>query len=280
VPLWTNRYRAPEDFAESKPVGIAVDNRGKVFVTGYSGFPTSTNFFYDYVTLAYSINGEPLWTNRFDGPDHGNDRARTLVVDSSGTVLVTGISMSTHGYQDYATIAYSGAGELLWTNRSNSLYAEDAQTMAIAADRRGNVFVTGKAVTAVNGAGYYGYYTVACSDRGVPLWTNSYHGPVSPYYSDPCAIAVDAEGNVFVTGSSRNPYNPVYNDYATIKYSAVPPPYLAIQAITDGVVLSWSNSGFHLHSSPVLDGTFTNVPGATSPYTNSIANSQQYFRVQ
>jgi len=280
VPLWTNRFRAPEDFAESKPVAIAVDNRGKVFVTGYSGFPTSTNFYYDYVTLAYTINGIPLWTNRFDGPANANDRARALVVDTSGTVLVTGISIGTHGYQDYATIAYSGAGELLWTNRLNSPYAADAQTMAITADPRGNAFVTGKAVTTVNGVGYYGYYTVALSSAGVPLWTNSYNGPVSPYYSEPTAIAVDGDGNVFVTGSSRNPYNPVHTDYATIKYSAIGPPPLAIRAIYQNVVLRWTNASFHLQTSPVLDSAFTNIPGATSPYTNSVANSQQYFRLQ
>jgi len=60
-------------------------------------------------------------------------------------------------------------GESLWTNRLNSPYAADAQTMAITADPRGNAFVTGKAVTTVNGVGYYGYYTLwHLSSAGVP----------------------------------------------------------------------------------------------------------------
>jgi hypothetical protein len=35
-----------------------------------------------------------------------------------------------------------------------------------------------------------------------------------------------------------------------------------------------------LQSAPVISGTFTNLPGATSPYTNAITGSQQYFRLK
>jgi hypothetical protein len=46
------------------------------------------------------------------------------------------------------------------------------------------------------------------------------------------------------------------------------------------LALSWTNAGFTLQSSPVVTGTFTNIPGATSPYTNLISGSQQYFRLK
>ena len=45
------------------------------------------------------------------------------------------------------------------------------------------------------------------------------------------------------------------------------------------VVLSWTNSGFNLQSAPFTSGTFTNIPGATSPYPCPITGSQQYFRL-
>jgi hypothetical protein len=32
-------------------------------------------------------------------------------------------------------------------------------------------------------------------------------------------------------------------------------------------------------SAPAITGTFTNMPGATSPCTNPITGSQQYFRL-
>jgi hypothetical protein len=31
---------------------------------------------------------------------------------------------------------------------------------------------------------------------------------------------------------------------------------------------------------PAITGTFTNVPGATSPYTNVITGGQQFFRLK
>src|SRR5436190_407960 len=95
---------------------MAVDGRGNVFVTGYS-YGTNGNI--DYATIAYSGTGVPLWTNRYNGPANYYDQAIAVAVDGSGNVFVTGSSLGTNGHTDYATIAYSGTGVPLWTNRYN-----------------------------------------------------------------------------------------------------------------------------------------------------------------
>ncbi len=58
-------------------------------------------------------------------------------------------------------------------------------------------------------------------------------------------------------------------------------PYLTIIPSGTNVVLAWPTnpSGFVLQSAPDLSGTFTSLPAATSPYTNSIAGTQQFFRL-
>ena len=57
-------------------------------------------------------------------------------------------------------------------------------------------------------------------------------------------------------------------------------PPLAITTLGTSVVLSWSNSpGFILQSAPSLSDTFTNITGATNPYTNPIAGAQQFYRL-
>lgn len=53
---------------------------------------------------------------------------------------------------------------------------------------------------------------------------------------------------------------------------------LTIQQSGTNVVLTWTNSAFGLQAAPVVTGTYTNMPGATSPYTNAINGSQQFFR--
>ena len=45
------------------------------------------------------------------------------------------------------------------------------------------------------------------------------------------------------------------------------------------LVLSWTSAGFGLQSAPAVTGAFTNLPGATSPYTNPLTAPQQFFRL-
>ena len=111
----TNRYCGPDNPFDQASA-VAVDASGNVFVTG-SLFGSEGQ--YDYVTIAYSGAGLPLWTNRYNGPGNGNDQASAVAVDGSGNVFVTGSSVGSGGNWDYATIVYSGAGVPLWTNRSN-----------------------------------------------------------------------------------------------------------------------------------------------------------------
>jgi len=74
-------------------------------------------------------------------------------------------------------------------------------------------------------------------------------------------------------------------DYVTIKYStSVPrapsPIPLDFQQAGDQLVLSWTNPVFSLQSAPLISATFTNVPGATSPYTNVITAMPKFFRLK
>lgn len=54
---------------------------------------------------------------------------------------------------------------------------------------------------------------------------------------------------------------------------------LNIQLLTGKAVVTWTNSAYGLQSAPAVTGTYTNIPGATSPYTNTIPVSQQFFRL-
>jgi len=67
----------------------------------------------------------------------------------------------------------------------------------------------------------------------------------------------------------------------TVFSLSLPLPQLTIIRSEAKVVLTWpaNAAGFTLQSAPAVTGTFTNLPGATSPYTNSISGAQQYFRL-
>jgi hypothetical protein len=56
-------------------------------------------------------------------------------------------------------------------------------------------------------------------------------------------------------------------------------PVLVCNAITNATVLTWNDPTLTLQSAPALAGTYTNVPGATSPYTNRIIGPTKFFRL-
>jgi hypothetical protein len=273
VPLWTNRWNGSDidDYANA----IAVDRIGNVFVTGQSytgGIPASRS---DYATVAYSTAGIELWTKSYNGTGITFDGASAIAIDLSGNVFVTGTSGGGTGY-GYATVAYSSAGVPLWAQHYNGP-ANSGGATAIAVDRGGNVFVTGLSHESdISNDNDYG--TVAYSGAGAPLWTRRYNGSGN---GDDGAfgIAVDNNGNVFVTGYSDA--GSTNYDYVTIKYSSsitlVP---LKFQKLNNQLVLSWTNANFILQNAPSVTGPFANIPGATSPYTNSLTAPQQYFRLK
>jgi hypothetical protein len=179
-----------------------------VFVTGTTEL---TEYGYShYATIAYSGTGVPLWTNLYHGAGPGNDVPSGLAVDNNGNVFVTGTSTGLGTAYDYATVAYSGTGLPLWTNRYNGPSGNWESARAIAVDRDGNVLVTGYATGTSDD-----YVTIKYSGAGVALWTNRYDGPANSY-DDATALAIDGNGTVFVTGSSSR----ASSDYVTIAYSS------------------------------------------------------------
>ena len=277
VPAWTNFYNGPTNSTDVA-TALALDSNGNVFVTGGSEDGPQVNA--HYATVAYSNTGAPLWTNRYVGPVHGSDEPNAVAVDGSGRVFVTGCSSgsSNNLSSDYATVAYSNAGVPLWTNRYNGPGNGDDTARAIAVDGRGNVIVTGESW----GTGSYrDLTTLAYSSDGVPLWTNRFNAAANGD-DQASAVAVDGSGSVIVTGFTGVQGGSY--DYVTIKYSLSVA--LAIQKMENEAVVSWTNVafgwtnlGWRLQSASSLAGPFTNIDGATSPYTNPLVGNARFFRL-
>ena len=80
-------------------------------------------------------------------------------------------------------------------------------------DAEGNVYVTGYSIGLGSSADYA---TIKYGSKGEVVWAKRYNGPGNG--SDtPSALALDAQGNVYVTGYSVG-LSSLY-DYATIEYS-------------------------------------------------------------
>jgi uncharacterized delta-60 repeat protein len=202
--LWERRYEGPVSDPYDNPSAIAVDAQGNVFVSGES-YGGATGM--DYATVKYSSDGEELWVRRYNGPANGYDGATAMGVDGQGNVYVTGESDNFGKTPDFLTIKYSPGGQQIWVRR-----CKDALPRAISVDGQGTVYITGNSWSAGNSD----FLTVKYSPEGQRLWVRRYNGPAN-LGDAPSAIAVDVQGNVFVTGVSYG--NGTDDDFATIKYS-------------------------------------------------------------
>ena len=55
---------------------------------------------------------------------------------------------------------------------------------------------------------------------------------------------------------------------------------LVAQRSANNLILRWSDPAFGLQAAPAVTGTYTNVPSATSPYTNPVTGSKKFFRLR
>jgi len=213
---WITRYNGPGN-SNDRACDIAVYGCDYVCITGTSG------------TIKYASNGSQLWFDSFIG--------NAIAVDDSGNIYVTGPSGTkkystsgwvgawggvgitvdpshnvyvTGGTSDYVTVRYYPNGTVAWVRTYNGpAHGYDGAT-AIAVDGSGNVYVTGESW----GSETYGdYATIKYAPNGDTLWVRRYEvgAPDSA-----TAIAVDASGNVYVTGYSCSML--FFCSYVTIRY--------------------------------------------------------------
>ena len=207
---WVARYNGPDN-SDDYAKAMAVDASGNVYVTGYS---RSSSSHYDYVTTKYNPAGIEQWVARYNGPGNYQDTPKAIAVDAFGNVYVTGYSDGGITSYDYVTIKYNSDGVEQWVERYNNPDNGNDIVYAMALDDFGNVYVTGESY---DNDSCLDYKTIKYDENGRRLWVATYNGPGN-YDDSARAIALDAFGNVYVTGYSYG--DGTSKDYATIKYNS------------------------------------------------------------
>ncbi|MBN2591880.1 MAG: SBBP repeat-containing protein [Sedimentisphaerales bacterium] len=208
---WVARYNGPgnyDDYAEA----MVVDDSGNVYITGHSHGSGSHR---DYATTKYDSDGNEQWVARYNGPGNYHDTPTAIAVDALDNVYVTGYSYGDGTSSDYATIKYNSYGIQQWVARYNGPGNGNDLVFAMAADDIGNVYITGESYDRES---RLDYTTIKYDGNGRRLWVATYNGPGN-YNDSAKAIALDAFGNVYVTGYSYSG-GETREDYVTVKYSS------------------------------------------------------------
>jgi len=139
--LWVAGFLGPSS-GNGEATAIALDGSGNVYVTGTAWSPRS--YLNSYATIKYDSQGHQLWVARYDGSvPYYTGEAVALVLSASGNVYVTG-SMQGSNAWDYVTVGYDNSGNQLWVARYDGPASRFDQAAAIAVDKWGAVYVTGR----------------------------------------------------------------------------------------------------------------------------------------
>ncbi|MBL0051932.1 MAG: hypothetical protein IPP29_10705 [Bacteroidetes bacterium] len=99
--IWSDRYN---NGLLDRANAIALSTSGNIFVTGESVDAISGS---DFATIMYDANGNRKWVTRFDAGINGEDVARNVAVDKSGSIYVSGYATYTSASQaDGSLIKY------------------------------------------------------------------------------------------------------------------------------------------------------------------------------
>ncbi len=213
--------------------GIAVDGSGSVYVLGRShatwngpgNIPPKNPYSGggDFVVIKMDKNGAYQW-HAFYG-SASDDYDRGIVVDENGNVYVLGRSNASwngpgdtlplnaySGGYDIVVIKLNSAGDYQWHTFYGSTSDDSGLGIAVGG---GNIYVTGYSTASWNGLGnalplntYSGgldIVVIQLNSVGVYQWHTFYGSPASN--DSGTGIAVDVNGNVYVTGYSNASWN-------------------------------------------------------------------------
>jgi uncharacterized protein YuzE len=148
------------------------------------------------------------------------DNVNAITVDNDGNIYLTAtIHQKGSTSSDYGIIKYNKGGKLSWIKTYEGPGNYHDVPTDITYDRYGNVFVTGMS----NGAGTAtDICTIKFRPDGTIMWTARYNGNGDGHRDEAYSIAVDNNGNVYVSGQTVHIAGEKSGeDFITIKYDSL-----------------------------------------------------------
>jgi len=137
---WTQTYSGDATGLD-RINAVAVDQgTGDIYVTGRSKSIASGE---DYYTIAYNSAGVEQWNKRYTGTGTGFDEATDIKLSGTGFLYLTGLSYESASNNDYTTVKYDVAGNLIWDTRFDGPSGLSDAAVKMRLDPSENIFITG-----------------------------------------------------------------------------------------------------------------------------------------
>ena len=201
--------------------GVAVDADRNIVVTGvfrgsvdFGGGPLTSTALgnQDTFVAKYDRLGTYQWARNF--PSNADDRGKSVAVDGSGNVIVTGGFQGRINYgggdvwsagsYDVGVVKLTPAGTHVWSRRFGGV--SDDEGMAVTVDGNGDVLMTGyfrdtmtMGATTLTSTGFADVFLAKLTNAdGTPRWAKSFGGSAGDDAAN--GIAVSGDNNIALTG--------------------------------------------------------------------------------
>jgi uncharacterized protein YjiK len=210
APKWTGTKQLGVASASTVATGVAVDSSGNVYVSGSTtgGLDGSTILGQeDFFLTKYDSSGNKVRTKQL-GVASASTEASGAAVDSSGNVYVSGSTTggldgnTITGLDDFFLTMYDSSGSKVRTKQLGVVSASTVAT-GVAVDSSGNVYVSGSTTGGLDGntiTGLADFFLTMYDSSGNKVRTKQLG--VASASTAAYGAAVDASGNVYVSGST------------------------------------------------------------------------------
>ena len=204
--IWTRQFGSPRDDGAN---GLGVDSSGNVYLVGTTSgelLGQTSRGFADAWVSKYDSEGNELWTHQYGSTEGKADSGADGAVDAEGNLYTVGrtsgsLTGTTNiGNFDGYLRKYSTDGQEVFTVQFGTEKRDEA--LRVALDAQGNIYVAGETRGAFEGhtaAGKVDVFLRKHDPTGQEIWTIQYGSDDTDSAKD---LTVDAEGNVYVTGST------------------------------------------------------------------------------
>jgi hypothetical protein len=187
---------------------IAIDQSNSVYVAGGALNINFLSVTSKAFVVKYNRNGRPQSLHQDIRNITNTGAATSVAVDAQGNIYVAGVTNAriqadidnpyTGG--DAFVAKFDSSGKQLWFDTLGTPETDTARRLAV--DRQGNVYVVGNTEGALPGnssAGGVDAFVAKYNSNGRRQWVNQFG---TPGLDEAQGVAVDAAGNVYVTGET------------------------------------------------------------------------------
>ncbi len=213
VQQWTNAYDSPAA-ADDIVKGLDLGTDGFVAITGYSDVEPALAIQNDITTILYNNSGGVVWTKNQTGPGISQDLGNGCLIDASGNVFVVGQTEDNNLRRDAIILKYDAAGNTAATSFYSGIGDNGDNVRDLEVDGSNNVYICGYSVSKDADRNMF---VCKLNNVGDTLWTRQINGTMFGSDEESNALALDASGNVIISGYTKNAGSS--SDITVAKYS-------------------------------------------------------------